>query len=217
MALADLALNIAAAQPFQSAFSSSFLPGLIRPRNIGPFVADITISERHRDEMMITQHPIEIGSVISDHAFKKPIKVLITVGFSNSDFQAFGDFNYVQTIYQNFLTLQQNAIPFSVTTGKRTLNNMLIEYINELTNEQTENGLILELSCQEVILVSTSTATTSPTGVSSSSSNLTNPSVNAAPAQMGSQQLLPNTNANTSILNSSAYSATGVPQSLPGF
>lgn len=209
MAVANLVANVIAAYPFQSAFSASFAPGLIRPRNIGPFVCDITISERHRDEMVITQHPVEIGSVISDHAYKKPIRVLITVGFSNSDLQAQGDLNFIQTIYQNFLTLQQNAAPFSVTTGKRTLNNMLIEHINELTNEQTENALILELSCQEVILVSTSTASTSPTGTGTPS-NQTDPAVNAGPAQQGFQAPQPTTNYNPNALTNSGVPSTAI-------
>jgi hypothetical protein len=204
------AINLASAYPFQSGFSSSFSLGLIRPRNIGPFVADITISERHRDEMVITRHPIEVGSVIADHAYKNPIKVLITVGFSNSNAQAFGDSNYVQTVYQNFLTMQQNAVPFSVTTGKRTLDNMLIEYINELTNEQTENGLILEISCQQVILVNTSTASTSPTGTSTPA-NQSDPAVTAVPAQQGFQ---PVSGFTQSVNNPALTNATGVPASF---
>jgi hypothetical protein len=209
-ALAVAAIDVAAAYPFQSGFGSVLSAlGLIRPRNIGPFVCDITISERHRDEMMITQHPIEIGSVIADHAFKKPIKAVLTVGFSNSSLKALGDVNYVQTIYQNFLTLQQNAIPFSVTTGKRTLSNMLIEYINELTTEQTENALILEIACQEVILVSTSTASTQPTGTGSPG-NQSTPSVNAPAAQQGTQQVSSANNVN----NPALYRAAGIPQNV---
>jgi len=207
MGLVDLAANAIAAYPFQSGFSGSFSLGLVRPRNIGPFVADVTISERHRDEMQITRHPIEIGSVIADHAFKKPIKVLLTVGFSNSSLQAQGDANYVQTVYQNFLTMQQNATPFSITTGKRTLQNMLIEYINELTNEQTENSLILEMSCEQLILVSTSTASTAPTGMSTPD-NQQNPGVNAAPLPQGTQLLAPANNVNNQALGNAA----GVPQ-----
>ena|SRR5208337_2002639 len=201
MSVLGLAVDALAAYPFQSGFSNSFSSGLFRPRNIGPFVADVTISERHRDEMMITQHPIEIGSVIADHAFKKPIKVVLTVGFSTSNLQAQGDSNYIQTVYQNFLTMQQNATPFSVTTGKRNLNDMLIEYINELTNEQTENGLILEIACMQVILVNTSTPSTSPTGVGSSA-NQNNPSVNAPPAQQGTTQASQAANFNSGFLQS---------------
>src|SRR5208283_2275928 len=198
--LGGVVADLTAAFPFQSGFNASSSVGLIRARNIGPFIADITISERHRDEMVITKHPIEIGSVINDHAYKNPITVVLTVGFSNS--------NYVQTVYNNFLTLQQNAQPFSVTTGKRTLNNMLIQYINELTNEQTENALILEMLCMQLILVNTSTASVQPAATNSSSANQSDPAVNASPVQQGTQQISPANNIN----NPALFRATGVPQ-----
>ena len=210
MSLLTLAATAAAAYPFQSGFAASFALGLIRPRNIGPFVCDVTISERHRDEMVITQHPVEVGSVMADHAYKKPIHLVLTVGFSNSSLRALGDANYVQTVYNNFLTLQQNALPFSVTTGKRTVDNLLIESINELTNEQTENALILELACSEVILVNTSTASTTATGMSTASSNLSAPAVNAPPAAQGTQQLQSGDNINMSSLYNTGVSRTAI-------
>lgn len=36
------------------------------------FVPHATLEERHEDEMEITDHPVEQGTVISDHAFKRP-------------------------------------------------------------------------------------------------------------------------------------------------
>jgi len=206
MSFVDTASNDASAYPFQSAFSDAPSPALIRPRNIGAFTADITISERHRDELVITKHPVETGSVITDHAYKLPIRVIINVGYSNSDPQANGDANYVQTVYQNFLTLQENRELFSVTTGKRTINNLLIEYINELTTEQTENALLLEIACHEVLLATTTTASVQPSGTSTPS-NQANPAVNASPNQQGTQQLQPTTNYNSALYN------TGVPAS----
>ena len=140
----------------------------------------------------------------------KPIHLVLTVGFSNSSLRALGDANYVQTVYNNFLTLQQNALPFSVTTGKRTVDNLLIESINELTNEQTENALILELACSEVILVNTSTASTTATGMSTASSNLSAPAVNAPPAAQGTQQLQSGDNINMSSLYNTGVSRTAI-------
>jgi len=206
MSFVDTAANDASAYPFQSAFSEAFSLALIRPRNIGAFIADITISERHRDELVITKHPVETGSVITDHAYKLPVRVIINVGYSNSSAQANGDANYVQTVYQNFLTLQENRELFSVTTGKRTIDNMLIEYINELTTEQTENALLLEIACHEVLLATTTTASVQPPGTSTPS-NQANPAVNASPSQQGTQQLQPTTNYNSALYN------TGIPAS----
>lgn len=44
----------------------------------------ITIEEVHSDEMEITEHPVEQGSTISDHAFARPSEVIITMAWSNS-------------------------------------------------------------------------------------------------------------------------------------
>ncbi|WP_343724942.1 phage baseplate protein [Herbaspirillum huttiense] len=47
-------------------------------------MGQVTIEEVHNDEMEITDHPVERGSVISDHAFARPAEVIITAGWSNS-------------------------------------------------------------------------------------------------------------------------------------
>lgn len=53
-------------------------------RSIGPIVAQVTISERHEDTLEITEHPVEQGAAIADHAFKRPATVVITAAWSNS-------------------------------------------------------------------------------------------------------------------------------------
>lgn len=46
--------------------------------------AQVTIEEIHQDELEITDHPVESGALISDHAFKHPAEVTIRMGWSNS-------------------------------------------------------------------------------------------------------------------------------------
>jgi hypothetical protein len=48
------------------------------------FVPDATIEEVHSDDLEITDHPVEQGTVISDHAFKRPSELIITAGWSDS-------------------------------------------------------------------------------------------------------------------------------------
>lgn len=48
------------------------------------FIPDATIEEVHNDELEITDHPVEQGASISDHAFKRPPDVVITAGWSDS-------------------------------------------------------------------------------------------------------------------------------------
>ncbi len=58
---------------------------LIKPkRSIGPLIAQVTLQEVHNDTLEITDHPIEMGAVISDHAFKRPAELIITCAWSNS-------------------------------------------------------------------------------------------------------------------------------------
>ena len=67
---------------------------LIRPRRgffpsadggpVQPIIAQATVEEIHNDELDITDHPVENGTTISDHAFKRPEKVTIRCGWSNS-------------------------------------------------------------------------------------------------------------------------------------
>jgi Dit-like tail protein len=212
MSLATLAYdaNVISTVASQTGFLNTFVgQALFQNRNIGGFVADITLSERIRDEMVITQHPIEIGSTITDHAYKLPISAIITCGWSNSTLNiqsasflglaalnvlqgggfSFGDFNYIKQIYQNFLAMQQNAIPFSVTTGKRQLNNMLIKYIQNYTDEKTENCLILEIGLQEAIMVF-SQSVQNPSGTNNPSFQ-SNPQSTGGTQQLGQQNTSP--------------------------
>lgn len=47
-------------------------------------VAQVTVEEVHQDEAEITEHPIEQGAAITDHAFVRPSEVIVTAGWSNS-------------------------------------------------------------------------------------------------------------------------------------
>src|ERR1700722_20299202 len=50
----------------------------------GAIIAQATVEEMHSDETEITEHPVEQGSTISDHAFSRPSEVIVTCGWSNS-------------------------------------------------------------------------------------------------------------------------------------
>lgn len=58
--------------------------GMKPMRSIGAIIANVTVEEHHHDELEITDHPVERGSVISDHAFKRPNEVTIMCAWSNS-------------------------------------------------------------------------------------------------------------------------------------
>lgn len=46
--------------------------------------AQATIREIHNDELEITEHPVEVGAMIADHAFKRPSELVLEIAWSNS-------------------------------------------------------------------------------------------------------------------------------------
>lgn len=52
--------------------------------SLDDIIANATIEENHHDELEITEHPVEQGAPISDHAFKRPAEVTLHIAWSNS-------------------------------------------------------------------------------------------------------------------------------------
>ena len=150
----------------------------IRPRrSIGDIEAQVTIEEAHSDELVITDHPVELGASISDHAYLKPAEVVIRCGWSNSGYGAIGNLvknvasvltggsageDYVHTMYEKLRALQASRIPFDLVTGKRTYSNMLIAGLSVTTEPRTENALMVTATCRQIIVVETRAATLPP-------------------------------------------------------
>jgi hypothetical protein len=153
-------------------------------RYIGTIIPDVTVEEVHSDTLRITDHPVETGAAISDHAFHLPYEVQMRIGFSDSTHQAVG---FVKMIYQTFIALQQSREPFSVSTGKRLYSNMLIQSMQVTTDEASEYSLNMTVQLREIIITNTQ-ATQTPTA------NQATPSQTASQSDQGSQSVDPPTN-----------------------
>ncbi len=136
-------------------------------RQFAGIIPDVTIEESHVDTLTITDHPVETGAAISDHAFKNPAEVTAKLGWSqqmallNSVFSGglFSGVGSLQQMYEKLLDLQASREPFDLSTGKRQYQNMLIKSLAVITDVETENVLMVTIIFREVIMVSTSTAT----------------------------------------------------------
>lgn len=132
-------------------------------RSIGGFTADVTIEEDSSDELEITQHPVEQGADITDHAYKRPARLVVHAGWSDSSAAALGDQNYSAAMYAKLLSLQASRELFDVQTGQRFYTNMLLHSIRKITNRETEFALLVELGLQQVIIVPTQVTNVPPT------------------------------------------------------
>lgn len=128
----------------------------IRPnRSIGGITGYVTLSESAVDKLTITKHPVQQGAMISDHAYKEPseLSVSIVAGVNTKP---------LSELYQDFLKLQSDRIKFDCVTGKRSYTNMLLTSISQTTDRQTENVLSLNLQMTEIITVQVTPTTVPP-------------------------------------------------------
>ncbi len=163
-------------------------------------IAQAVIEENHRDTLEITDHPVEQGAAITDHAFKLPAEVTLTLGWSNSPSQA-GPLGFlsnlsnqslmstltgngidqIKNVYANLLRLQEARALFSLYTGKRYYTNMLCQSLATSTDFKSENSLVITMVCKQIIIVETQT-------VMLNKETQRNPSQTASPVNKGTKQ-----------------------------
>ena len=138
-------------------------------RQFAGIIPDVTIEEQHTDTLTITDHPVEMGAAISDHAFKNPAEVTAKLGWSQQmallssvlSGGLFSGTSSLQQMYEKLQALQASRIPFDLSTGKRHYQNMLIKSLAVLTDAETENVLMVTVVFREVIRVSSQYTTLS--------------------------------------------------------
>ncbi|HGI5912209.1 TPA: phage baseplate protein [Yersinia enterocolitica] len=133
-------------------------------RKIGVLVPSVIISEKHQDALEITEHPVEVGAAVNDHAYKRAAEVTMEVGFTGGgSLLDFVDTSTIglslgkspEEVYQELRDLQESREPFDVITGKRKYSNMLIRGIEVTTDKTSENVLMCVLTLREVIMSQT--------------------------------------------------------------
>lgn len=184
-------------------------------KTLGGLSGYVSLLEEHRDDAQLTMHPIEQGSVISDHAFKLPAQLTLRIvwptgpGVSNpiggipfSGFLpdasgqipllSYGDGGaQLRQLYLELLRAQGLRYLVTVYTGKRNYSNLFVESIAVHTDEHTENVLMATVVFREVIITSTQTVT-SPIN----SSAQAHPEQTSSPVSTGQSALVPGGNLN---------------------
>jgi hypothetical protein len=162
----------------------NWTPALFMPhrRSIGGIIAEVTIEENGTDDVTITEHPVEQGAPIADHAFKRPSTVTIKAGWS---VRGSYDLSAESGVYGLLLSWQAALRPFDVITGKRKYTNMLIERLSVITDEKSEYALMADIVCRQVIIVAT--ASSNVQTASQSPSDQKEPEKTSQPETKGDQ------------------------------
>lgn len=182
---------------------------VVKPkRSIGAFTAQVTLEETHQDDLEITEHPVQQGASIADHAFKRPAELTVKCAWSDSPSYSSlvggvvgaavstlegvqslitgNSASQVREVYQKLLKLQADRVPFDVYTGKRAYKNMLLRSLSVQTQRETENVLMVTAQLKQVIIVSTQTVT-----ISTPAGTQADPAATAATVDKGSKSLVP--------------------------
>lgn len=182
-----------------------------KSRNIGGVIPNVVIQEVHDDAVTVTQHPVEYGAAISDHAYREPSQVMMTVGWTPSSLlvngvlsgSIFKGLQSLDDVYQSLLGIQRLREPFDLITGKRAYENMMITALSVTTDKDTENALIVTVTMTEVLRARTMVIPAEP-------EKQTEPSKTSTPANAGVKQ--PQTPApaqNKSVLKSAMDAIRG--------
>lgn len=164
MAISSL-VSSALSSPLTESVGSLLLAG--KGRTIMGLFADVTIEEKHKDELKITEHPTETGASISDHAYMELPELIMKVGWSESAGKLngfvggsiLGGATSLVVVYEALRLLQSSKVPLAVSTGKRLYTNVLIKSLSNTTDKTTEHVLMIDITFKKIIRVKTSETT----------------------------------------------------------
>ena len=146
--------------------------------------ATVTMEESYEDALVVTDHPVDVGTMMTDHSYRRPAEVHLRCGWSNSDLEAQSNLqqpsiqsgsgstsDYVTAVYMQLLALQQSRTAFQLQTSIRIYDNMLMTSIGLTRDSKTSQALFVTVHCREVLFVSTSTYVLPPTANQANAEN----------------------------------------------
>lgn len=144
---------------------------LLSNKRISDILINVLVSETHNDTVKVSDHPVQRGSPISDHAYVEPRKVSLECAWSNADERALQGFavaandkvngaptsaQYVDSVYARLLALQESREPFELVTGRRRYTNMLIESLSVKHERGSAGAIRINIGLREVRVVNVS-------------------------------------------------------------
>ncbi|MFC4421133.1 phage baseplate protein [Cupriavidus pampae] len=147
----------------------------LKSKRIDAIEIGVELEETHLDELQITEHPVEKGAEINDHAYKRQPELTLKCGWSNSQIKALAgalesifeggalpSADYVSTVYSQLLALQETRRPFDVVTSLRIYRDMLFKSLSVTKDQKTGAALYITATLKQIRIVQTQ-ATTLPT------------------------------------------------------
>lgn len=148
--------------------------------NIGGWFFDAYLKMTHTSRLTITEHPVQLGAALTDHAFLQPRELIMEVGMSNvaTSFvpgQFSEGYSRSVTAFQVLKDLQALRVPIQVHTRLGLYQNMLIEVLSAPDDYTTLEGLRATVTFREILVAQVKTVQISSRPQVTNSANRGNP------------------------------------------
>lgn len=145
--------------------------------NVGGWFFDAFIRMDHVTKLKLTEHPVQTGSNITDHAFLEPRELTMEIAMSDTaeslvTEQFTGHWSRSVKAYEIMKDLQAQRVPIQVLTKLGLYTNMMIETLSVPDDYLTLYGLRATLTLREVIVAETKTVKLSTVPHITDSTNL---------------------------------------------
>lgn len=136
---------------------------------------DAIMKVEHTAEMRITEHPIQTGANIVDHAYQMPVKLRMEIGMSDAmDILGPNTWStaYTKSVsaYRTLLSLMQNRTPLQIHTRLINYQNMLIESIYAPDDYKTQFGGKFTVMFRQILTAQVSVTTSASRSVNQDNS-----------------------------------------------
>jgi hypothetical protein len=198
------------------------------PQSQTTYVFDAVIRNEHEQRVTKTQHPIQTGASISDHAYIEPARLTLEIGMSDamdsySQGLWVGSSTKSVSAYQILLAMMFARIPLIVNTKLRNYQNMVIENLAAEDTAETFASLNARVTFSEIFVANIQVVVQSarPQDTNSTAQGTKNPtsptasqvSQNQVPANIS--QTLPQADHVVGAGNWSSVNTSNLPQLAP--
>lgn len=125
-------------------------------------IFDAIFSTEHITSLSITEHPIQTGADISDHAYEEGARLTFDIGMSDvmksyTPGQFSDDASRSVSAYLKIRELQKQRLPITVTTKLGSYTNMMVETITNVEDNKTTHGLRATVVLKQIFVVNVTT------------------------------------------------------------
>jgi hypothetical protein len=150
---------------------STLAPGPTR------YIFDCVILADHEQRLRKTEHPVQTGAAISDHAFIEPATLTLDVGMSDAMDAYYPTFlgqNQSKSVsaYQTMILLMFSRIPLTITTRLRSYDNMIVENVHPQESAKSYGGLRMRVEFGQIFRAQVQSTQVSARGQDTQTNNL---------------------------------------------